>query len=153
MAQWRHRDCGCGWEVSENCICPSEVRPNKALLTSNGEYSDTTAPSLTNLLYLLARNPENIQKIQEEIDGIDTQDVRAVASLSHFNGAINESMRLLPAVLTALTRVTPPEGMEVDGTFIPGNLKIAAPRYTIGRCGSMHDPIYRLYHTIPLIMS
>ena len=42
-------------------------------------------------------------------------------------------MRLLPAVPTAVTRVSPPEGMEVEGTFIPGNVKIVAPRYPIGR--------------------
>jgi hypothetical protein len=42
-------------------------------------------------------------------------------------------MRLVPAVLTFSSRVTPPEGLIIDGTFIPGNTKICAPRYTIGR--------------------
>jgi hypothetical protein len=42
-------------------------------------------------------------------------------------------MRLLPAILTFSSRVTPPEGLVVEGTFIPGYTKICAPRYTIGR--------------------
>ena len=96
-------------------------------------YSETSAPSLTTLFYFLARNRRNIVKIQQELDAINPQDIRAVASLPHLNGAINEAMRLLPATLTFVTRVSPPEGMEVEGTFIPGKIKIAAPRYSIGR--------------------
>ena len=103
-------------------------------LTQLSMHSDTTAPSLTTLFYLLARNPRDIGKIQQELDSVDAHDIRAVAALSHLNGAVNEAMRLLPAVLTFVTRVSPPEGMEVEGTFIPGNIKIAAPRYSIGRC-------------------
>lgn len=71
--------------------------------------------------------------ISQELTSVDAQDVKAVAALPHLNGAINEAMRLLPAVLTFVTRVTPPEGLEVEGKFIPGNVKIAAPRYSIGR--------------------
>lgn len=78
--------------------------------------------------------------IQNELQSIDLRDSNAVASLCHLSGAINESMRLLPAVLTFVTRVSPPEGMEVEGTWIPGNVKIAAPRYSIGRCKSASSP-------------
>ena len=82
---------------------------------------------------MLARHPKDIECIFQELLTVDTQDVKAVAALPHLNGAINEAMRLLPAVLTFVTRVSPPEGMTVEGTFIPGNTKIAAPRYSIGR--------------------
>jgi len=95
--------------------------------------SDTTAPTLTTIFYFLAKNPRDADIIFEELSQIDVQDSQAVASLPHLNGAINEAMRLLPAVLTFVTRMTPPEGMDVDGTFIPGNVKLAAPRYSIGR--------------------
>ncbi|KAI9698907.1 MAG: hypothetical protein M1820_007328 [Bogoriella megaspora] len=103
--------------------------------------SDTTAPSLTTLLYLLARHPSDARKICEELDAIDPADVAAVTALPHLNGAINEAMRLLPAVLTFVTRISPPQGMHVDGTFIPGNIKLVAPRYSIGRLQSAwQDP-------------
>ncbi|PLB50874.1 cytochrome P450 [Aspergillus steynii IBT 23096] len=58
--------------------------------------------------------------------------------LPHLNGMINETMRLLPAVLTFGTRVTPPEGITIEGTFIPGGTKLCAPRYTIGRLESAY---------------
>ncbi|KAJ5213940.1 hypothetical protein N7449_001109 [Penicillium cf. viridicatum] len=95
--------------------------------------SDTTAPSLTLLFYFLARYPTHAEKIYEEIYGVDRDNPAALATLPHLTGTINEAMRLLPAVLTFSSRVTPPQGLMIDGTFIPGNTKICAPRYTIGR--------------------
>lgn len=95
--------------------------------------SDTTAPSLTLLFYFLARYPIHAEKIYEEIKGVDRDSPAALATLPHLTGTINEAMRLLPAVLTFSSRVTPPQGLMIDGTFIPGNTKICAPRYTIGR--------------------
>ncbi|KAJ5931968.1 hypothetical protein N7516_006457 [Penicillium verrucosum] len=95
--------------------------------------SDTTAPSLTLLFYFLARYPIHAEKIYEEIKGVDRDSPVALATLPHLTGTINEAMRLLPAVLTFSSRVTPPQGLMIDGTFIPGNTKICAPRYTIGR--------------------
>ncbi|KAJ5502594.1 hypothetical protein N7463_005468 [Penicillium fimorum] len=95
--------------------------------------SDTTAPSLTLIFYFLARCAIHTEKIYEEIRGVDRENPAALATLSHLNGTINEAMRLHPAVLTFSSRVTPPEGLMIDGTFIPGNTKICAPRYTIGR--------------------
>ncbi|KAJ5194317.1 hypothetical protein N7491_001654 [Penicillium cf. griseofulvum] len=95
--------------------------------------SDTTAPSLTILFYFLARYPIHTEKIYEEIREIDRESPATLATLPHLTGNINEAMRLLPAVLTFSSRVTPPEGLTIDGMFIPGNTKICAPRYTIGR--------------------
>lgn len=95
--------------------------------------SDTTAPSLTLLFYFLARYPTHAEKIYEEIRVVDRESPAALATLPHLTGTINEAMRLLPAVLTFSSRITPPQGLMIDGTFIPGNTKICAPRYTIGR--------------------
>jgi cytochrome P450 len=96
--------------------------------------SDTTAPSLILLLYFLARCPEHASKIQRELDGVDPTDVRALSALPHLTATIHESMRLLPAVPTFSSRVVGPQGITIDGTFIPGGTKICAPRYSIGRC-------------------
>ena len=95
--------------------------------------SDTTGPSLILLWYLLARYPEHAAKIRQEIHAVDHEDPAALSALPHLNGVINESMRLLPAALTAGTRITPPEGLCIEGTLIPGGTKIAAPRYSIFR--------------------
>lgn len=96
--------------------------------------SDSTAPSIIFLLYFLARYPEHANRIREELVGIDCEDIKTLATLPHLNGTINEALRLLPAILTAVSRKVPPEGLTVDGVFIPGGTKICAPRYSIGRC-------------------
>ncbi|PYH65784.1 cytochrome P450 [Aspergillus vadensis CBS 113365] len=67
------------------------------------------------------------------------KDAVGLSKLSHLNGVINETLRLLPAVPTFGTRVTPPEGLTIAGTFIPGGTKICAPRYTIGRLESAYE--------------
>ena len=97
-------------------------------------FSDTTGPSLILLWFFLAGHPEDTKKIYKELTSINPHDISALAALPHLNGGvINESMRLLPAALTMGTRVTPPEGLYVDGCYIPGDTKIAAPRYSIFR--------------------
>lgn len=97
--------------------------------------SDTTASSLVILLYYVALYPQHAVKIQEELEGVDITNVSALTSLPHFTGTINESMRLLPAALTISpgSRITPPEGLTFDGTYIPGGVKICTSRYSIGR--------------------
>ncbi len=73
--------------------------------------------------------------MQEELEGIDITDVSTLTALPHLTGVINESMRFLPAALTTNpgSRITPPEGLVVDGTFIPGGVKICTSRYVIGK--------------------
>lgn len=56
-----------------------------------------------------------------------------IANLKHLNAVINETLRLHPPVPTALQRKTPPEGMAIDETFIPGNTTVICPQYVLGR--------------------
>ncbi|KAI0397483.1 benzoate 4-monooxygenase cytochrome P450 [Xylariaceae sp. FL0594] len=103
--------------------------------------SDTSAPSLILLLYALARYPEHAAQIQEELKGVDITDVKALTNLEHLNGTINESMRLYPSILSFGSRVTPPEGLVVGDTVLPGEITVVAPRYSIGRLPTAYkDP-------------
>ena len=56
-----------------------------------------------------------------------------IQKLDHLNAVINEALRLHPPVPTALQRLTPPEGINIGGTFIPGNMTVWCPQYVIGR--------------------
>ena len=86
------------------------------------------------LFYRLAMHPGHVKKIREEVESLESvYDSAGLKELDHINGAINEVLRLHPAVPTGGHRQSPPEGVEIAGTWIPGGTTIAAPRYTMGR--------------------
>ncbi|KAL4806737.1 cytochrome P450 [Aspergillus unguis] len=100
--------------------------------------SDTTAGALSTIFYELLRNPAEIDKLRAELapyldNGTTEFPHSKIQHLEHLNGVINEALRLYPAVPSALQRITPPEGIVVDGTHIPGGVQIYTPMHTIGR--------------------
>ena len=102
------------------------------------KFSDTTAAALTHILLELARHPEHVQKLREELAAYTQEpfmDVlhQKIAHLDHLNGVIYETLRLHPPVPTALQRQTPAEGIEIGGVYIPGNVNVWCPQYVIGR--------------------
>jgi cytochrome P450 len=105
--------------------------------------SDTTAAALTYTFYHLARDSSHIEKLRSELKplrGSDGEfDVKSLQSAEHLNGVINEALRLHPPVPSGLLRVTPPEGITVGRTYIPGNTTVVSPTYTIGRLESCFE--------------
>ena len=107
------------------------------------------ASTLISVFYHLARDPSQIQKLRAELDACPViSDSTALRSLDHLNGTINEALRLHPALPSGGLRQTPEDGLMVAGHYIPGNVTILAPRYTIGRCQFIGGD--RFDHTIIL---
>ena len=100
--------------------------------------SDTVAIVLTHIFYYLARDPTHIETLRKELDPLMRSDepfnVRMVKEAKHLNGVINEVLRLHPPTPSGGFRTTPPQGITVDGVFIPGGVNINVPLYTLGRC-------------------
>jgi cytochrome P450 len=90
------------------------------------------------MFYHLALNPSIVSKARDEIKTLLSKDGsfdhREATHAEYINGIINEAMRLHPAVPSAIPRITPPEGLTVGETFIPGNTTVWCPQYTLGRC-------------------
>ncbi|KAK8033496.1 hypothetical protein PG991_002894 [Apiospora marii] len=99
----------------------------------------TTGPVLILLLYCLARWPEHAEKIRQELRTVDYHDMAALSALPHLTGTINESLRLFPAGPSFGSRQTPPEGLDCDGVHIPGDVKVIAPRYSLGRLEEAYE--------------
>lgn len=77
--------------------------------------------------------PQHANTIFAEVANLDTHASHALHELPHLSAVIDETLRLYPALPTAVTRETPPEGIIVADHFVPGYTTIAVPRYTIGR--------------------
>ncbi|KAL9091815.1 MAG: hypothetical protein Q9159_001187 [Coniocarpon cinnabarinum] len=88
---------------------------------------------MTFLLYALARHPQDTEKIFLELSHVDPADLKAISQLPHLNGAILETLRLYSVTPTIVTRLTPREGIMIGGTYIPGETKVWAPRWTTGK--------------------
>lgn len=101
------------------------------------ERSDTTAASLTCLFYELARHPEVVAKIQQEIDAYhaerDDADHLGLSKLKYLQACIDESLRLYPPVPSGVQRMSPPSGQQIGDVFIPGNTIVQVPSYTLNR--------------------
>lgn len=101
--------------------------------------SETTAIALTHVIYFLLNNPAALSRLREEIDQHMVEDENGVAKyesvkgLPYLRACLDESLRLLPPISTGLHRLTPKEGMNIDGHWIAGNTVVAVPIYTAHR--------------------
>ena len=64
---------------------------------------------------------------------VDENDLAAVLSLPYLNGFIKETLRLVPPSPTVGARLTGPGGLQVDGVWIPGGVKVNATKYVVQR--------------------
>ncbi|KAH7076045.1 cytochrome P450 67 [Paraphoma chrysanthemicola] len=100
--------------------------------------SETTATTLAGALYFLAKCPEKQQKLQQLLQkampgGYNDWSYEAVKSVSYIDDFVNETLRLRPALLTGGARETPPQGMQIDEVFIPGNTNVLVSTHCIQR--------------------
>jgi len=113
-------------------LSTEEVRANLVMFFLAGY--DTTATSLSSVLYHLAANPQIQEKVHEEIENAvrgDTSEIDPRASLELLNAVIQEATRLVPPV-SRVTRVTT-RPMKLGNYQIPKNMLVAIAIQTIQR--------------------
>ncbi|KAJ5648973.1 uncharacterized protein N7484_002696 [Penicillium longicatenatum] len=102
--------------------------------------SDTTGTTLAHALYYLTKNVSAYKTLQKELDNV----FGITAKSSHFSNeklrglpyleaVINETLRLKPAVPSGQPRVTPPEGLQIDEVWIPGETIVVLSQYVLQR--------------------
>ena len=98
--------------------------------------SDTTAATMTFLFYELAKKPEELKKLRDELKPLTTnpewRDVD-IKNAHHLNGAINEALRMHPPVPSGVERLVPDGGAQVGDVFLPEHTQFWMPQYVIGR--------------------
>lgn len=99
--------------------------------------ADTNAITISNICYLLCRHPEYQKRLYQELADLPETggivDDEHLVGKPYLLGIIHESLRLYPPVPTGVQRVTPPEGAMIAGQFIPGDMVVTTPTYSIQR--------------------
>ncbi|KAF4629298.1 hypothetical protein G7Y89_g8848 [Cudoniella acicularis] len=101
--------------------------------------SDTVAPTLVFIFYLLAIHQDQQDKLREALESVDIYDRKALRGVDHLTGVINESLRIHPPVPTGGYRQSPDDGMKLAGQYIPPRTTIVSPRYTLGKLPSCFE--------------
>lgn len=94
--------------------------------------SDTTAVSLSAILYHLLHNPRTLQKLREEISTAEREGrcgnpevrFRESQEMAYLQAVIKEALRMHPATGLPLWRVVPAPGVEIAGHYFPGGTNI-----------------------------
>ncbi|TVY75180.1 Cytochrome P450 monooxygenase BOA3 [Fusarium oxysporum f. sp. cubense] len=106
------------------------------LLIAGSETTSTALAATTN--YLL-RNPETLQKLQEEVRGtfrsLEEITGDSTSKLQYLIATIEEGLRIFTPLPTSPPRVSP--GATVDGHFIPAGVIVSSATWT-----TQHDPRY-----------
>ncbi|GLA93460.1 hypothetical protein AtubIFM61612_010657 [Aspergillus tubingensis] len=112
-----------------------EMYANSQLFMVAG--TETTATALSGLTYQLLLNPDKMEKITKEIrDAFERDsdiDMLRLAQLKYLNMCIDEGLRMYPPVPTGMPRLTPKEGMEICGEYMPGNTAVSVHHWATYR--------------------
>ncbi|KAI1370529.1 cytochrome P450 [Hypoxylon crocopeplum] len=86
------------------------------------------------LFYHLVADPTHAVLVRKEIKALTSySDSTQLNCLEHMNACIYETFRLHPSIPSGGLRMTPPEGLQINGTFIPGCTTVLVPQYTLAR--------------------
>jgi cytochrome P450 len=92
--------------------------------------SDTTAISLSAVLYYLLKNPSCMQKLQDEVDQhtrmgelSPNPTFKESQQMPYLQAVIKEALRLHPATGLPLERVVPEGGATISGRFFPQGVR------------------------------
>ena len=101
--------------------------------------SDTTATSLTSIMFRVMKNPRIYERLVTEIRTAfppDTNEIPTYAQtnkLPYLQACIKEALRVLPAIGRPLPRIVPPEGKTLAGETFPEGVIVGIPAWTVHR--------------------
>lgn len=105
--------------------------------------SDTTANTLTYLIWMVCKHPEVKEKLLEDLKGVpDDFSDQDLKKLPYLDCVVQETLRLHSAVPAGLPRLVPPGGATFSGLYIPGGYTVSAQAYSMHRNPAVYpDPM------------
>ncbi|KAL3594392.1 hypothetical protein FPOAC2_08705 [Fusarium poae] len=96
--------------------------------------SDTTAVTLTYLVWAILKQPQLQVQLEEEVCSLsDELSFDELKSAPILNSIIEETLRLYGAAPGALPRVVPSKGATLAGHYLPGGTVVSTQAYTVHR--------------------
>jgi len=124
----RHND-------KETGMSKEEIIPTFAILLVAG--SETTGTLLSAVTYFLCKYPEVLHKLTDEIRSSfkneDEITIFSVNSLKYELAVLEEALRNFPPAPNGGPRIVPPEGVIINGTWVPGGTIVVVPWYSAHR--------------------
>lgn len=105
--------------------------------------SDTTAVTLTYLVWAVLKQPELQSQLEDEISQLSEDLTTAeLETAPILNSVIEETLRLYGAAPGGLPRTVPSQGATMGGYHIPGGVEVSTQAYTNHRDPSVFtDPL------------
>jgi len=101
--------------------------------------SDTTAITLSSILYNLLKSPKTLQRLRAELEEFERKgqcgnpnvSFKEAQSIPYLQAVIKEGLRVHPATGLPLWRVVPPEGAEICGHHFKGGDVVGANSWVL----------------------
>lgn len=120
-------------EKDDGSITDEDIRAEAGNLIIAG--SDTTAVTLTYLVWAVLKQPALQRELEAEISGLSNalRLEELINDAPLLNSVIEETLRLYGAAPGALPRSVPKEGAEFGGYRIPGGVEVSTQAFTFHR--------------------
>lgn len=137
-------------DIMEKLIHVHDIKPNEfdddavrsMVATNVFGGAETTTSSIRAVIYFLLKNTNVMEILQQEIDQTCLEHswpsdvpvaLHLAESMRYLKAVIYESMRLFPANGLPLARVSPPEGLEVNGYYFPPGVQLTVYSWALHR--------------------
>lgn len=97
------------------------------------DHSDTSFSAATNVFFNLARDRALAHNLQQALDDVPDMSEHNLRKIVLLNAVIYETLRLCPPAAAGVQRITPKEGIRIGENYIPGNVLVQIPIYSIHR--------------------
>ncbi|KAL7948633.1 cytochrome P450 [Trichoderma barbatum] len=127
-------------DTDKDALTPLELRANASGYIVAG--SDSTAVTLTYLVWSVCRNPIVKATLLEELQTLPADFTAShLRDLSYLNHVIDETLRLYAGIQSSLPRYVPQGGDDIAGYWLPGGTSICTQAYSMHRIASVFpDP-------------
>ncbi|KAL6856700.1 cytochrome P450 [Trichoderma novae-zelandiae] len=124
----------------KEALTPIELRANASAYIVAG--SDSTAVTLTYLIWSVCRHPHVKAALLEELSALPSDFTPAhLRGPSYLNQVLDETLRLYSGIQSSLPRLVPDGGDDVAGHWLPGGTTVCAQAYSMHRIASVFpDP-------------